>query len=387
VRADVHIVSVGASHRRTPVALRERLRLTDERAAELARELRGDGEALVLSTCNRTEIYLADADPDEAWHRAVRAFERLGADPLHLDTRREFAAVRHLFRVAAGLDSLVVGETEIAGQLRRARRVASDAGASGPYLDRAVAHALRAGTAARAASGQASLAEAAVATLAEELDLGSARLLIVGAGSVASAVARALRAAGADSIVVANRTLERAEALAVRVGARAVGLARLADELPAADAVVSATGGAGFVVTAADVTRAPARPRLFVDLAVPRDLDPTIATLPGCRLWNVDELRSHAADTGRAEEIVQAQAERYLEWQRSLAVVPVLRELRGRAEEIRAASMAAYEGELLDRAAVEALTAQMVARLLHAPTVGLKRGDADADAVRRLFAL
>jgi glutamyl-tRNA reductase len=398
--ADLHLI--GISHHRTPVEVRERVAFDADTAAKLARRLAGDGgEAVCLSTCNRTELYLAAADVEEA-ERALHAHE------LEVYRLRDEAAARHLFRVAAGLDSLVPGEGEILGQVRGAY----EAGATGPLLDRLFRQALHAGRKARVetAIGESPASvSAAAAALAERVfgDLRGRRIVLVGAGKVSELAARNLLSRGAQIAFVANRSLDRAGSLASRFGAEALTLDRLPTELEQADVVVCSTSAPGFVLARPDVERAvrarKGRPLLFVDLAVPRDVDPEITGLDGCDLYDIDDLEAVVAETlagrrreaDRAEAIVADEAERFRAWQASLDVVPAIASLRALAEEIRAGELARVsrrlsEGELR---AVEAATAAFVNKLLHLPTVRMKEAAATADgvlyadAVRHLFDL
>jgi glutamyl-tRNA reductase len=405
------LVLVGTSHHRAPVELRERVALDRDAAAALAAEL-ARGEAVCLSTCNRTELYLAGEDAAALEDTAVRALVELEPEVepalyrLHDD-----AAALHLFRVAAGLDSLVPGEGEILGQVR----AAYETGTTGQVLDRLFRHALHAGRKARTqtAIGEspASVSSAAAA-LAEQVfgDLRGRRILLVGAGKIGDQAARNLVSRGASVVAVANRTVDRAGELAERVGARAVPLDALEEELAAADVVVSSTASPGYVVDRATVERAlrarRGRPLLFVDLAVPRDLDPSIHELEGCYLYDVDDLQAVVAETlagrrreaERAEALVAAEAEEFRAWLASLEVVPAIASLRARAEAIREAELQRVESRLgnlteAQRRAVESLTARIVDKLLHLPTVRMKQAAAAADgvvyaeAVRHLFGL
>jgi glutamyl-tRNA reductase len=385
------LVLVGTSHHHAPVELRERVALDRERAASLAREL---GEAVCLSTCNRTELYVAAEDGDDAEARAASALASLEpqVEPV-LYRLRDHAAALHLFRVAAGLDSLVPGEGEILGQVRAAH----ESGTPGLVLDRVFRQALHAGRKVRAqtAIGEspASVSSAAAA-LAEQVfgDLKGSRILLVGAGKVGDHAARNLRTRGAEISLVATSTTDRAE---------------LEAELARADVVVSSTSSPGIVLDAATVDRARrGRRLLLIDLAVPRDLDPAIHELDGCYLYDIDDLQAIVAETivgrrgeaARAEAIVAAEAESFREWHASLDVVPAIASLRARAEAIRAAELRKAEGLLgrLDdgeRRAVESMTAQIVNKLLHLPTVRMKQAAVSADgviyaeAVRHLFGL
>jgi len=387
----MHFVLVGTSHHHAPVELRERVALDAEQAHALASEL---GEAVCLSTCNRTELYVVGEDPAAAERRAVAALAALEPEVEQALYRlRDQAAALHLFRVAAGLDSLVPGEGEILGQVRAAH----ENGTPGLLLDRGFRQALHAGRKVRAqtAIGEspASVASAAAA-LAEQVfgDLDGTRILLVGAGKVGDQAARNLRTRGAEIVLVANSK---------------TGADELQEHLARADVVVSSTTAPGYVLDAHTVERARrGRQILFIDLAVPRDLDPAIHELDGCFLYDIDDLDAIVAETlagrrgeaARAESIVAAEADKFHEWLASLDVVPAIASLRARAEEIREAELRKAEGLLgrLDdgeRRAVESITAQIVNKLLHMPTVRMKQAAVSADgviyaeAVRHLFGL
>jgi glutamyl-tRNA reductase len=402
------VVLVGISHHQAPVDLRERAALDLPHAADLAARLAGpDGEAVCLSTCNRTELYLADESGEDAERRAEAALLALETElgPALYRLRDEAAAL-HLFRVAAGLDSMVPGEGEILGQVRSAH----DAGATGPILDRLFRQALHAGKKVRAqtAIGEspASVASAAAA-LAEQVfgDLSGRSVLVVGAGKVGELALRSLVSRGATISFVANRTLDRAAELAEQFGAEAVPLGRIDRELERADVVLSSTSASEWILTRDQVARAlPARKgrSLFlIDLAVPRDLEPGIHDLDGCYLYDIDDLEAVVAETlaGRrreaeqAEAIVAAEADRFREWQASLDVVPAIASLRARAEEIRAAELRRAKLNDSERRAAESVTTAVLNKLLHLPTVRMKEAAAAADgvlyadAVRHLFGL
>ncbi len=394
----MRLVLVGTSHHHAPVELRERVALEREAAAALAARLaRGGREAVCLSTCNRTELYLAAEDGEAAEGDAVAALAELEPEVEGALYRlRDQAAALHLFRVAAGLDSLVPGEGEILGQVR----VAFELGTTGPLLERVFRQALHAGRKVRAqtAIGEspASVSSAAAA-LAEQVfgDLSGRAILLLGAGKVSEQAARNLRTRGAEIVLAANSKTDRDE---------------IEDWLRSVDVVIASTSAPGIVLDAAVVQRALSvrrgRQLLLIDLAVPRDLDPAIRELDGCYLYDIDDLEQIVAETlsgrrreaERAEAIVAAEAEKFHEWHASLDVVPAIASLRAKAEEIREAELRKAEGLLgrLDesqRRAVEAVTAQIVNKLLHLPTVRMKQAAAAADgvlyaeAVRHLFGL
>ena len=408
----MNLTLVGLSHSSTPIAVRERAFVPLPQAAELARVLAGDGEAVCLSTCNRTELYLVSADAEARALAALARLSKLPEDELRGVVYRlgDEAAALHLFRVAAGLDSMVPGEGEILGQVRNAY----EAGAPGPILDRLFRQALHAGKKVRAetAIGEspASVSSAAAA-LAQQVfgELGGCRVLLAGAGHVAELAARSLVARGASVAFVANRSGERGQALAARFGGEAIPLEQTAGHLHDVDVLVSATGSRGRTLGRDQVEgalrRRKGRPLFLIDLAVPRDLDPAIHELDGCFLYDIDDLESVVAsglagrrrEATRAEAIVSAEAERFREWQASREVVPEIASLRAWAEEVRAAELERARTRLglseSQHAAVESVTAQIVNKLLHLPTVRLKEaaaganGGSYAEAVRHLFGL
>jgi len=390
---------VGVSHHVAPVELRERVALDLDAAAALAREV---GDAVCLSTCNRTELYVADEDDG----RAAAALNRLAGDSLDGVAYRlhDDAAAVHLFRVAAGLDSLVPGEAEILGQVREA----FEAVEPGPLLDRVFRQALAVGKRVRAetAIGEspASVSSAAAALAAQVFgDLTGRRVLLVGAGRIGALAAGNLASRGAEIAFVANRSSQAAQRVAQRFGATAVGLDELETALGTVDVVVAATGAPGTVVTAADVPERRRRPLFLIDIAVPRDLDPAIASLGGCFLYDIDDLEAVVAETiagrraeaVRAEQLVAEEAERFRTWRASLDVVPAIASLRAYAEQIRAGELAKLGGRVSERErrTLESVTQQILNKLLHVPTVRLKEaaagadGASYADAVRHLFGL
>jgi glutamyl-tRNA reductase len=382
----IRLVLVGTSHHHAPVELREQVALGREDAEALAARLaEGGREAVCLSTCNRTELYIAAEDSEQAEQDAVAALMTLGpeVEPA-LYRLQDRAAAHHLFRVAAGLDSLVPGEGEILGQVR----LAHELGTTGPLIDRVFRQALHAGRKVRAqtAIGESpSSVSAAAAALAEQVfgSLEGRLILLLGAGKVSEQAARNLRSRGAEIALVANSKTERAP---------------IEEHLATVDVVIASTAAPGLVLEADTVAHALSGRRgrrlLLVDLAVPRDLDPEIAELDGCYLYDIDDLEQIVAETlsgrrreaDRAEGIVAAEAEKFHEWHASLDVLPAITSLRARAEEIREAELQKAEsllGRLDDsqRNAVEAVTAQIVNKLLHLPTVRMKEAAVAADGV------
>jgi glutamyl-tRNA reductase len=316
------------------------------------------------------------------------------------------AAALHLFRVAAGLDSLVPGEGEILGQVRDAY----EAGAHGPVLDRLFREALRVGKKVRtetAINESPASVSSAAAALAQQVfgDLSGCRVLLVGAGEVSELAARALAARGATIAAVTSRTQANAETLADAFDARAVPFAGLSSELEHADVVVSSTSSTEPILSREQVPDRKGRPLFVIDLAVPRDVDPGVAQLDDCYLYDIDDLQAvvreslsgRRREAERAEAIVEHEAERFRDWQASLRVVPAIASLRERAESIRSGELAKAEGRLeglseSERRTVESITTQIVNKLLHVPIVRLKQaaaaeGSGYVEVAKDLFGL
>ncbi len=389
---------VGISHHVAPVELRERVSLSLERAASLARTL---GDAVCLSTCNRTEVYLVGDDGS----RALASLEELAGEPLRSVAYRmhDDAAALHLFRVSAGLDSLIPGESEILGQVR----AAFDAASPGPLLDRVFRQALQLGKRVRTetAIGEspASVPAAAAALAAQVFgDLTGRNVLLVGAGRIGELAAGNLSARGASIAYVANRSAEGAAELATRFGGQPLALDEVAGRLGEVDVVLTSTSAPGLLIEAGHVPSKRRRPLFFIDIAVPRDVDPAVHEIEGCYLYDIDDLEAVVTETlnGRraeadvAERLVVEEAERFREWRASLDVVPAIASLRAHAESIRAAELAKL-GPLSEeeRERLDLVTTQLMNKLLHEPTVRMKQaaadggGQADAAAIRRLFGL
>jgi glutamyl-tRNA reductase len=390
---------VGLSHHVAPVELRERVTLDTPAAADLARSL---GDAVCLSTCNRTEVYVTG----ESEEQAVAALESLAGEPLDsvLYRLHDDAAALHLFRVAAGLDSLVPGEGEILGQVRDAYESVE----IGSLLDRLFRQALQVGKRVRTetAIGEspASVSSAAAALAAQVFgDLAGRKVLVVGAGRIGELAAANLVSRGADIAFVANRSGENAVELVRRFGGKPLALEQIGDALGDVDVVVSSTSAPGIVVRAEDVPARRRKPLFFIDIAVPRDLDPAINELDGCYLYDIDDLEAVVAETlagrrteaVRAEELVAEAADRFAAWRASLDVVPAIASLREYAEQIRRNELARIDGRLSERErrTVDSVTQQILNKLLHVPTVRMKEaaaganGTSYADALRHLFGL
>ena len=417
------LLALGVSHKTAPLDLRERLSLTEGRAVGALHELtaaEGIHEAAALSTCNRTELYLIVSDPVEAESTALgvltrqaelRPTELLG----HLYSLRSSEAVRHLFRVAAGLDSMIVGEAEIQGQVKRAYELALVEGGTGPVLNRLFRGALAAGGRARQ---ETAISERGVSipSVAVELarrtlgDLSELRVLVIGAGETAELVAQALVTRGVATVFVANRHHDRAIGLAQRFGGAAIRLEELPEQLAKADIVVSATNSPHHIVERDELEQVMRdredRPLLLIDIAVPRDIEPECREVTGVTLHDIDDFQQivernasgREAEARRAEPILDAEQDRFERWLASLAVVPTVAALRESADEIVERILSENEGrwESLSEADRERMTlmAKAVAsRLLHEPTLRMKRaaGSDDAylyvSALRELFGL
>jgi glutamyl-tRNA reductase len=398
----------------------ERLALPADGVDKLVRDVRDAaavGEAMVLSTCNRIELYVEA----EQFHPAVDAVtERLSRHTgvahqelvPHLYVHYEDRAVQHAFGVAAGLDSMVVGESQILGQVRGAFRSAQIAGTVGRSLNELVQNALRVGKRAHAETGidaaGASLVAVGLQLAARSLEgLAGRSAVVVGAGSMASLAAQSLARLDA-SVTVVNRTPERAARLAEQVGGRAAPFTELADEIARADLVVACTGSLGHVVPAEAVRTAqherPARPLVMLDLALPRDIDPEVLGVPGVTLVDLEDLGdvlrdgTYEQDVDGVRRIVADEVEAFLDARHTDRVAPTVVALRGRASDIVDAELEWFDARRGDldartRADVAQLLQRVVDKLLHAPTVRVKElaagpdGDSYATALHRLFDL
>ncbi len=417
------LLVVGLSHRSAPVSLLERAALTEDARAKLLQDTLASepaAEAVLLGTCNRVELY-ADVD---RFHAGVAELSTLlavhsgvGLDELtpHLFVHYEDRAVHHLFSVACGLDSMVVGEGQILGQIKDALGLGQELHTAGRCLNDLFQQALRVGKRAHSETGIDRAGQSLV-TFGLDLLTGATgpvagrRALVVGAGSMSSLAATTLVRAGVARLVVANRTLERAERLAASLGGHAVPFTSVADELAAADLVVSCTGATGLVLdretVAAAVAGRPvdAAPLGLLDLAMPRDVDGAAHDLPGVRLVDIEDLATAAADAPMAADvdavrrIVAAEVAAFGAAQRAERVTPTVVALRAMAADVVAAELARLDGRLpgmsgKQRAEIAQTVRRVVDKLLHAPTVRAKQlagepgGAGYADALRELFDL
>ena len=412
------LLALGASHKTASLDVRERLALPEGRASRALEELVSHDaihEAVALFTCNRTELYLVAADAVEAENAALSILSRqAGIRPTELlgsiYSLRGSESVRHLFAVASGLDSMIVGEAEIQGQVKRAYELALVAGVTGPVSNRMFRDALAAGKRTRSETGigraQVSVSSVAVSLAAEFLggDLAARRVLVIGAGENAELAARALRDRGVRTVFIANRRYDRALGLAKRFDGEAVSFEDLPDELERADIVVSSTGAPHQILGREELelvaARRPGRPLALIDLAVPRDIDPEVADCPGVALYDMDDLQRAVAHNigGReseavgARQIVDEETARFERWLQSLDVVPTISALRERGEQVVDRVVSENEsrfGDLsdADRERLRAMARSVVNRLLHEPTLRLKDAVGDEASYRYVHAL
>ena len=416
------LLALGISHKTAPVELRERVALPEGRAASVLRELVSTEdihEAVALSTCNRTELYLAVGDDVEAETTALGILARQ-ADirptelVSHLYSIRNREAARHLFRVTAGLDAMVVGETEIQGQVKRAYELALVENTTSAFMNRLFREALAAGkrvrTETNVGSGSVSVSSVAVQLAQETLgDLSGRRVIVIGAGETGELTARELTERGVQSVFVANRHYDRAIGLAQRFGGKAIRFDLLPAELEMADIVLSSTGSPHSIIERdelATVMASRAQPLLLIDIAVPRDIDPGVGRLDGVVLRDIDDLQQvvernlsgRQAEARRAESLIDHELERFTRWLDTLEVLPTITALQARGESVARHVLRENEHrwEALseaDRERLEVLAATIAKRLLQQPIMKLK-GSADEhatyayiQALRELFAL
>lgn len=417
------VIVVGLNHRTVPVELLERMTVPEHMVPKVLHDLMAREhllEVVVLSTCNRTEIYARCTH----FHGAVgdvRDFlaDHSGAAPEefenHLYTYYDDAAVGHLFSVVAGLDSMIVGESEILGQVRDAWEAATREQTSSQALSRLFKHAVESGKRVRTETGisrhPVSIPSAAVTVAAEHLGtLEGARVLVIGAGQMGKGLASTLRSRGVEHVWIGNRTAVRAEELAAQVGGKAVPLTDIADTLVDADVLFTSTASSGVLIERATVEMVMAcrnaRPLLIVDVALPRDVDPGVADILDVTLLDLDDLKDFAQrsaerrrrEIGKVREILAAEIDRYRGERAAREVAPLITSLRELGEGVRRLEIERFKTKLAEldpdtRELVEAITHGIVNKLLHEPTVRVKdaagtpRGDYYADALATLFDL
>lgn len=421
------LLVLGLSHKTAPVAVRERLSATERQTEQILTQLVARDavhEAAMLSTCNRTEIYLVVSDPVQAESDVlglVAANSRIRPTELAslVYTPRNCDAARHLYRVASGLDSMVLGEYEVQGQVKRAYDTALRLGTTGPLLNRLFKAALRTGkrvrTETRIAERRTSVSSVAVDLAAETVgDLQDSNAMIIGAGETAELTAQAFATQGVRTLFVSNRHADRARSLAERFGGHVGRLDDLPEQLESADIVVSSTGSPHPVlgpdalgdVMAARRAGGNPRPLVLIDIAVPRDIDAECATIDGVTLLDIDDLQSAVAmnlagrldEVEGAERIVEEEIHRFARWMGQLEVTPTISDLRTRASQVVAGVLGENAGRWesasdADLERIERVAQTVVQRLLHEPTVRLKQArDRDdshghVELLRELFGL
>ena len=413
------LFTLGLNHKTAPVDVRERVTFAPEKIGDALRELRGlqgVDEAAIVSTCNRTEIYCGiDADSANFVGHWLRDYHQLDAkafDP-YIFQYADKDAVKHLLRVSCGLDSLVLGEPQILGQIKTAFHAAGEAGALGHQLNRLFQHAFSVAKQVRTDTeighSPVSVAFAAV-RLGQQIfgNLSAFKALLIGAGDTIELALRHLSAQGIGEITIANRTLERAQILGAPFNARGVHISQIPDELPKADIVISSTAsnlpilGKGAVERALKIRKH--RPMLMVDIAVPRDIEPQVGELDDVFLYTVDDmdtvieesLASRREAAAVAEEIIDSQVDRFMAWLRSLDTITTLKAYRQQAERTRdqviADALHMLEQDKTPQEVVEYLGRVLTNKLLHSPTQRIRQaGEEGQDdlvaAARELFAL
>jgi glutamyl-tRNA reductase len=416
------LLAIGVSHKTAPVEVRERLSLPEPRVGDFLRDLRGAAdvhEAVAVSTCNRTELYLVAGDAVEAESRTLSMLARqAGIRPTGLATaiysHHNCDAARHLYRVTAGLDSMVVGEAEIQGQVKRAYERALALETTGPLTNRLFTAALATGKRVRTETaigeGQLSLPSVAVALAREQLgQIAGRKVVIIGTGETGELAARALADSGTSAVFVANRRRDRALSLAQRYGGTTLSFDELPEALLEADIVVAATASPHLLLEVddiADVMRERGgRPMLLIDLAVPRDIDAACAQLAGVSLADIDDLQAVAdrnrrvrqTEARKAEGIIEQEIQQFAAWLGSLEVLPTVAALRARAtaiaEQVVRENATKWEtASDRDLERVDAVAQAIVNRLLHEPTLQMRemrddRVHARMALVRDLFGL
>jgi glutamyl-tRNA reductase len=419
----VHLLLVGASHRTAPLELRERLDFSSRGLDTAVRRLAGRpamSEAVVISTCNRAELYVACADPSTAVVDVldfISEFHQLPGDQVkpHLYSHIDHDAARHLFRVSSGLDSMIVGEPQILGQIKEAYGVATTVQTAGPLLNKLFHWAFGVGKRVRSetalAEGAVSVSFAAV-SLAKKIfgNLSGRRVLVIGAGEMGKLTAMHLKAQGVASVTITSRTLANAQQLAEEVGGSVAVWESMAQALLDSDIVITSTGSPTAILSKSQVKAAmPAsrtRPLFLIDIAVPRDVEPSAAEIEQVFLYNIDDLQAivrenlqkRGAEVSRAEQIVEEEVRKFATWHRSREAVPTIVALRQRFESIRKAELQRLEPKLAAltpdaRQRVDEITHLIIEKLLHHPTEQLKTADDAqvmmqyAEALTRLFAL
>ena len=411
----MHILLTGLNHKTAPLEVRERVSFSKEQlSGALPKLAERVGDGVILSTCNRTEVYAVADEPTRTADEVARYIaDYNGHQPVdpYLYHYADAEAARHLFRVASGLDSMILGESQILGQVRDALTEAAEFGSLRVPVSRLFHHAIRVGRRVREETdvGRNALSISYAGVQLSERVLGNIRglrVLLIGAGEAGKLVARALRSSGAGEILISNRTPERAQELARQMGGTTVPYDQIGRYLADADIAIAATESPRYVLTKETVEAATAgrngRTLFLLDLSVPRNIEPESASSAGVSLFNIDDLSSIAEENltqrksavSAAEKVVEQEVALFMKWWESLEAIPIIKQIRRRADTIRQrelehalrkmSSLSADDAEVLD-----AMTRSIVSRLLHDPTMALKeRTDGDyLRAARDLFGL
>ncbi len=418
----MHILTLGLNHRTAPVEIREKLAFPEgDQPSALGRLVHDYGlhEAAILSTCNRSELYLA-ADGDGGLDEARRFLaENQGIDVQTLDSHfyqlSDSEAAIHLFRVASGVDSLVVGESQILSQVRQALETAQQNGSARLLLNELFQRSLRVGKRARAETdigrGRLSVSTAAVELASQVFEnIETCRALLVGAGEMCELTAQYLVDAGVEHLLVTNRTLARGEELARRFGGEAAPFETLATQLATVDIVISSTASTDYVISPGDLRHAMrerrGRPLFLIDIAVPRDIDPAARDLDNVFLFDIDDLeqviaanrQERESEIDRVQDIIDDEMKQFLHWFNALGTGPLIRDLRQRAADLQQQELARWTAKIAqlsveDQKMVEGILRGYANKLLHNPLVQIREfandddGYVRLDTVRRLFDL
>ena len=408
------LLLTGVNHKTAPVEVRERLAFPDLAIGPALERLRsgsGISEALILSTCNRVEITVASEDGVDA-RPAVEAVMRGNASDSEIYRYEGRDAIEHLFRVAASLDAMVVGEPQILGQMKNAYALAKSAGAMNGLLDGVVSRAFSVAKRVRTETGIGQMAVSvsyAAVELARKIfgSLAGRSVLLVGSGKMSELAARHLRRSGAKRILVTNRTLSRAEEMAAVFGGTAVDYSQFRQVLPEVDIVITSSGAPGYVIGPDEMQRAITarknKPMFVIDIAVPRNVDPAVNALDNVFLYDIDDLQGvvnsnlaeRQKEAARAERIVAEEVERMLARLKVQQIAPVIVSLQEQLETIRSGEVvkALRKGGVMGEREVEALTRAIVAKIAHGPIAELRRqageaeGGAVVEVVRRVFGI
>jgi len=413
----MQLALIGVSHKTAPVEIRERLAFPSEKmraALEALMERAKAGEAMILSTCNRVEI-VAEGPSDELVRQFLYDYHRIAAESIsdHLYCLQNAEAIRHVFRVTSSLDSMMIGEPQILGQVKEAYRIANDAGTIGTHLSALMTRAFAVAKRVRSETGisqsAVSISYAAV-ELARQIfsDLTGKTVMIIGASKMGELAAKHLKRNGVSSVLVTNRTFEKAVEVAKVFEGAAIPFEHFTDHIDRADIVISSTGAPHFVITKAMAERIirhrKNKPVFFIDIAVPRDIDPAINEIDNVFLYDIDDLqqvidanlKERLKEAHRAEEIIDGEVRAFCTRMQTRDVVPTIIELRAGIEKMRHDEIDRYRKKLKDftpeqMAVIDQLTESLANKFLHSPITQMKemahdeRGAEFAETVRKLF--